>query len=444
MKALTIKKEEGDWMRKLLILALSLFVVTAFSGCSASSSNESGGENGSEKITIRFAWWGGQPRHDYTTKVIEMYEKENPNVNIEPEFANWDDYWKKLAPQAAANQLPDVIQMDMAYLSQYGEKGQLEDLTPYLDNGTIDTSSIPENNISGGKIKDSLYGLPAGVNVLSVISNDRLVKEAGIEMDSQTWTWDDYEKIALQLQEKLGVYGSNGMHPPDVFFPYYLRTQGERFYNQDGTGLAYTDDQFFIDYFERQLRLIDADASPTPDEQAQIKGMEDDFIVKGATGFTWNYSNQYLAFSQLTDDSLTINFPPEQETESALFLKPSMLFSIPKSSKVKEEAAKFIDYFVNNIEANKIIKGERGVPVSTEVSDAIKPELSESETKIVEYVESATQHASQADPPDPIGSAEVMKALKDVSDQILFKQIKPEEGAKKFREQANEILGRNK
>ncbi|GAA3329118.1 hypothetical protein GCM10020331_075860 [Ectobacillus funiculus] len=76
-----------------------------------------------EPITLRVSWWGGQPRHDYTMKVIEMYEKEHPNVKIEAEFANWDDYWKKLAPMAAANQLPDVIQMDLAYLSQYGEKG---------------------------------------------------------------------------------------------------------------------------------------------------------------------------------------------------------------------------------------------------------------------------------------------------------------------------------
>ncbi|GAA3329109.1 hypothetical protein GCM10020331_075810 [Ectobacillus funiculus] len=49
-------------------------------------------------------------------------KKEHPNVHIEAEFANWDDYWKKLAPMAAANQLPDVMQMDTAYLSQYGEK----------------------------------------------------------------------------------------------------------------------------------------------------------------------------------------------------------------------------------------------------------------------------------------------------------------------------------
>ncbi|GAA3329103.1 hypothetical protein GCM10020331_075780 [Ectobacillus funiculus] len=100
-----------------------------------------------------------------------------------------------------------------------------------------------------------------------------------------------------------------------------------------------------------------------------------------------------------------------------------MFFSVPKSSKHKEEAAKFIDFFTNSVEANKLIKGDRGVPVSAKVADAIKPELSEEAKKVFfEYVEQASQHASEADPPDPLGSAEVMKALKDVSDQILFKK----------------------
>ncbi|MDI5789880.1 extracellular solute-binding protein [Bacillus licheniformis] len=58
---------------------------------------------------------------------------------------------EKLAPMSAAGQLPDVIQMDMAYLSQYGKKGQLEDLTPYVKDGTINTESIDEKTIKGGK-----------------------------------------------------------------------------------------------------------------------------------------------------------------------------------------------------------------------------------------------------------------------------------------------------
>lgn len=156
-----------------------------------------------------------------------------------------------------------------------------------------------------------------------------------MSINQENWTWEDYEKLAYDLQEKAGVYGSNGMHPPDIFFPYYLRTKGERFYKEDGTGLAYQDDQLFVDYFER-LRLVKAKTSPTPDESAQIKGMEDDFIVKGKSAITWNYSNQYLGFARLTNSPLSLYLPPEQMKEKALTLKPSMLFSIPKSSEHKK------------------------------------------------------------------------------------------------------------
>ncbi|MED4810465.1 ABC transporter substrate-binding protein [Bacillus atrophaeus] len=427
-------------MKKAAIVFLTVVCAFVFSGCSSAGEEASGKK---EDITLRIAWWGGQPRHDYTTKVIELYEKKNPHIHIEAEFANWDDYWKKLAPMSAAGQLPDVIQMDTAYLSQYGKKGQLEDLTPYTKDGTIDVSSIKSNKMSGGMLDGKLYGFTLGVNVLSVIANDELLKETGVEIDSENWTWSDYEKLAYQVQEKTGVYGSNGMHPPDIFFPYYLRTKGERFYKEDGTGLAYQDDQLFVDYFERQVRLVNQKTSPTPDESAQIKGMEDDFIVKSKSAATWNYSNQYAAFAQLTDAPLSLYLPPEQMKEKALTLKPSMLFSVPKSSEHKKEAAKFIDFFINSEEANLLIKGERGVPVSDKVAEAIKPKLNEEETKIVEYVEAASKNISKADPPEPVGSAEVIKLLKDTSDQILYQKVTPEKAAKTFRKQANDILKRN-
>ncbi|MED4800197.1 ABC transporter substrate-binding protein [Bacillus atrophaeus] len=427
-------------MKKAAIVFLTIVCAFVFSGCSSAGEEASGKK---EDITLRIAWWGGQPRHNYTTKVIELYEKKNPHILIEAEFANWDDYWKKLAPMSAAGQLPDVIQMDTAYLSQYGKKGQLEDLTPYTKDGTIDVSSIKQNKMSGGMLDGKLYGFTLGVNVLSVIANDELLKETGVEIDSENWTWSDYEKLAYQVQEKTGVYGSNGMHPPDIFFPYYLRTKGERFYKEDGTGLAYQDDQLFVDYFERQVRLVNQKTSPTPDESAQIKGMEDDFIVKNKSAATWNYSNQYAAFAQLTDAPLSLNLPPEQMKEKALTLKPSMLFSVPKSSEHKKEAAKFIDFFINSEEANLLIKGERGVPVSDKVAEAIKPKLNEEETKIVEYVEAASKNISKADPPEPVGSAEVIKLLKDTSDQILYQKVTPEKAAKTFRKQANDILKRN-
>lgn len=434
-------------MKKIMLSLSSLMLAAGLAGCGEEASSGTSGEvkegGSQEDVTLRMAWWGGQPRHDYTMKVIEMYEEQNPHVNIEAEFANWDDYWKKLAPMAAANQLPDIIQMDTAYLTQYGEKGQLEDLAPYTEDGTINVDNIEESTLAGGKLGDSLYGFNLGSNVLSVITNDDMLAEAGVELNDESWTWEDFEKMAVDVQKATGKYGTNPMTTPDIFFRYYLRTKGEDFYNKEGNGLAYEDDQLFVDYFERQVRLINEKAFPTPDVAAQVKGLEDDFIVKGDAAMTWNYSNQYLGFAQLAEAPLSINLPPEQAENQALFLRPSMFFSMAKSSENKEEAAKFIDFWTNNEEANKLIKGERGVPVSTEMMEALKPELSEDEVKIFDYVQRASENVRAADPPDPLGSAEVMKALKDISDQILFEKISAEEGAKKFREQATEILSKN-
>lgn len=438
-------------MKKYLYSALSLVMALTVAGCGSGQSTETSGggtaENGDksqEQVTLRFAWWGGQPRHEYTLKVIEMYEKQHPNVNIEAEYANFPDYWKKLAPQAAANNLPDIISMDTAYFAQYGEKGQLEDLSPFTQDGTIDVSSINENALSSGVIDNKLYGFNVGVNAISVITDDEALKKAGLTPPKDDWTWDDFEKLALEAKGKAGTYGSNPMFPTDVFLPYYLRQHDQHMYSADGTSLGYSDDQLFVDYFKRQLRLVEAGAFPTPDVQAQIKGIEDEHIVKGTAPMTWNWSNQLVQFTEAGKRPLALHLPPGPAQKEGLFLKPSMFFSVAKSSKHKEEAAKFINFFVNDIEANKLIKGDRGVPVSSKVVEGIKSVLSPDQAKVVDYVSSVSENSSTISPMDPVGSAEVMKALKDISDEILFKKITPEEGAAKFRQQANEILAKNK
>ncbi|MBA4493781.1 ABC transporter substrate-binding protein [Paenactinomyces guangxiensis] len=428
-------------MRKVLLALLSLVVALSFTGCSGAQNAES---SDGESVTLRIAWWGGQPRHDYTLKVIEMYEKQNPHVKIEAEYANWDDYWKKLAPMAAAGQLPDIIQMDTSYFAQYAQKGQLADLTQYTKNGTIDVSSINENALSTGMYENKLLGFNLGVTALSVITDDEKLKQAGFDPPKPDWTWDDFEKMALGVKSKLNIYGTNGMHPPDVFFPYYLRTKGQHMYSEDGTSLGYSDDSLFVEYFKRQLRLVEAGAFPTPDVTAQIKGFEDEIIVRGKAPMTWNWSNQYVGYAQLVKQPLELHLPPGPGQKEGLFLKPSMFFSVAKNSKHKEEAAKFINFFVNDIEANKLIKGDRGVPVSSKVAEGIKPVLAPEQAKVFEYVDKVTKNSSPLSPMDPVGASEVMKALKDVSDQILFKKITPEEGAVKFRQQANKILARNK
>jgi multiple sugar transport system substrate-binding protein len=450
-------------MKKALTGIVMLALMISLIGCGSSkdkegsssapaSSSASSAPEGSptassgdkkDPVKLRVAWWGGQARHDYTLKVIELYQSLNPHVTIEPEYASFDDHWKKLAPNAAAGNLPDVIQMDISYLSQYGGRGQLEDLTPYTQNGTIDTSSISEASISGGKLGDQLFAMNLGSNALLAVIDKDMLEKAGGTMPSQDWTWDDFTKLGPIMKSQGKILMQDLRH--DVFFPFYLRSKGQHMYAADGKGLGYTDDQLFIDFYTMYQTWYNNGNLLSLDKLAQKKGTpEDGELELGNAVSTWGWSNQYILSSTVAKRPFEILPVPGWNENKALFLKPSMYFSISKNSKVKEEAAKFIDFWINDIEANKIIMGERGVPVSSKVKEALKPSLTPEQAKVFDYVAWAEQNSSQMDPPNPVGAVEVDKLLKDTAEQILYKKLTVEQGAAKFREEANKILSKNK
>lgn len=446
-------------MKKTLTALVSTAMLITAAGCGGSDKNDASGSSAApagstaavatkapekkDPVKIRIAWWGGQSRHDYTLKVIEMYKQQNPHVTIEAEYAPFDDYWKKLAPQAAANQLPDIIQMDLSYLTQYGGRDQLEDLTAYTKNGLLNVADVSENALSGGKVNGKLVAMNLGVNALTVMMDTNLVKKVGADVPKEGWTWDDLDKIAEKTKAAGKIMG--GMRH-DVFFPYYLRTQGTKMYAEDGTALGYADDKPFVEYFKRYQKWYDSGVLLTLDKEATKKGTpEEDEMVMGNSITSVQWSNQYLALATAAKrEGIELLPMPGPNTNKGMFLKPSMYFSITKNSKVKEEAAKFISFWINDIEANKIIKAERGIPVSSKVKEALKPNLSPNEAKVFDYVAWADKNSSPMDPPNPVGSIEVEKLLKDTSEQILYKKISVEDAAAKFRKEANAILAKNK
>lgn len=442
-------------MKRTLLLLLSLVMAVWLTACgsddnngatnnadandnaNANTNNEQVADD-AEEITLRIAWWGAQERHDATVEVIEMFQEQHPHIKFEPEYAGWDDYWQRLAPQAAANELPDIIQMDLSYISQYANNNQLADLTPFFGN-QIDISDFDENTISGGEVGDGIYGFNLGVNVLGFQYNPATLEEAGIDALPEDWTWDDYIEIADQVAEE-GLFFDTGMQP-DVFFDYYLRTNGARLYAEDGSGLGYDDDQLFIDFFEMLYSRVEAGSTPTPDYLAQISGPEDDPVVKGEGVGIWQWSNQFVGLEQVAGVPFDIHPMPGPNSSDGLFLKPSMFFSISENSDHKEAAAEFINFFVNDIEANKVLLGERGAPGSSAVKEALLPEVSDAMAKSFDYVDWAEDNSSPMGAPDPAEAGEIIGLLGTITEEISYGQISPSDAAEKFRSQAEQVFG---
>lgn len=430
-------------MKKWLLLVLSAIIVFSLAACNSNStsseSNSDSGASKDEKITLRMAWWGSDPRHDYTLKIIEMYEKQHPNVKIQPEYASWDDYWKKMAPQATANKLPDIIQMDLSYITQYANNNQLADLKPFLGK-EINTEDLSQDFLDGGKIGDKYYGLNGGVNALSYQYDPALLKKIGEDKIPDNWTWDDYIDMAKKAAKE-GLYFENGPGTaPDVSFNYYLRTNGKRLYSEEGTALGYDDDKLFVDFFKMYSDLVKEKAIQPPDASAQVKGLEDDPVVKQQSIGLIQWSNQFVGIQEASNRPLEMTNLPGPNADKGLFLKPSLFWSVAESSKHKAEAAKFIDFLTNDIEANKLMLGDRGVPGSPKVQEALLPLLTPSQKQVFNYVAWAGEHSSPYNGPDPTEAGEVINLLKNFADQMAYGVMKPEDAAKQFRQQAESIL----
>lgn len=403
------------------------------------------GQNGKE-VQLRIAWWGSQDRHDRTIKVIEMFEEKYPNATIQYEFSGWDGYWEKIAAQAAANSLPDVFQQDYQYLAQYARKGLLLDLNPYVEDGTLNLSDVDENSISGGRVDGKLYGINLGSNAPSIVYDPALFEKAGVPEPTADWTWEDYMNTARKLHEELGIYG-DGNFPCTYFhgLKHYVRQHGQKFYSDDGTKLGYEDDKLFEEFFTMELELVKEGVITMPAERLEVKSTEDEpIITERAAMASDTWSNMIVAMAKAANRPLKLAMLPKHkdQVQEGMYLKPSQFFSAAGNGENKEVAVKFIDYFTNDIEANKVLMAERGIPISAKVREALTPLLTDAQKEMFEYVDLVIENSSPIDPPDAPGHPEVDKLLKSLEEQILYEQITPAEAAVKFREEANKILAK--
>ncbi len=398
------------------------------------------------EVTLRVSWWGSQNRHDRTLEAIKLFEEKNPDINIEPEFLGWDGYWEKMAAQSAGKNLPDVWQQDYMYLMLYANRGLLLNMNSYVESNELDLTNVAETAISGGKIDGNLFGVNLGLNSPAVVYDPALFEKAGVELPSPDWTYEDYMSIARKLHDNLEIYGASRLPviPTTHGFGIYLRQFGKDIYNAEGTALGYEDDQFFIDYHAMELDLIKEGVIAPMDITSEITNVEEDLIVSKKVAMTDLWSNQIIALDSAAGRPLEMVVLPknQNQVQEGQFLKPSMFFSVTKYTENPDAAIKFVDFFTNDLEANKILMAERGVPISSKIRDGLKPELGDTQVKMFDYINLAAEHSSKISPPNPEGHNQVAVLYDNLHEMIAYEVITLEEAAKEFRTKANEILSK--
>jgi multiple sugar transport system substrate-binding protein len=407
-------------------------------------------------VTMAVTWWGSQARHDATIKVINMFQTAYPYISITYDFSSFPDYWTMNTTKAAGGNLPCVMQQDYAYYLQYIKDGLIIPLDPYIADGTIDLSKVSPDAISGGKGADGkLYALSLGTNSQSFVLDTDLFTKAGIAIPKPDWTWKDFEDINNELHTKLGIYGNAGtMDQPtivNIFMNAVYLSLGSGLFANDGKSLGFTatNSQPMVDLFSMLVRLQDAKAMPShAEEAANLPTLQNNAFVSGKAAMIFAHTNQVVALMTAAGaDRHVVLLPvprPVGSTKPAVYFKPSMFFSISSQCKSPKEAAMFINYFTNSVDANKILMAERGVPISSAVADALKANLTPAQVLGFDFLTSLVGNVSPIRPPDPAANNDIATNVLGplVMDPMMLHKITPEKAVEVYLTEANKLLAK--
>ena len=421
------------------------------SGNTVATTADNSGSAAAGNVSMTFTWWGNQIRNERTQAVLDLYSEQNPGVTFDTQPAEWNDYWTKLSTLAAGNSLPECLQMDYSYLAQYVAADLLVDLTPYVENGTLDVSNVSEGIQDASSIDGKMYAVCAGVNAPALFYNKTLLDSLGITV-KDNMTVDEFESIAREVYEKSGVKTDLPYSAGDNYLPYAMRAHGvTKLFNEDS--LNVTDAASLVPGFQiyedgvKDGWVIGADVhaelTSNSVEQSPLVYFSSE-ATQSWCGFFW--SNQLSAMVAAAPEGMEIGITtwPSENPQKSNFLKPSQFFAVSRDAGENEaEAVKVVNYLLNSEDANKILLGERGVPASSVVASAIAPLQDETAQVVTKYVNDVvTPNCSAISPAIPDGANEVYDYYNQLVDKILYGQMTAQEAAEDLFKMGNQIMSR--
>src|SRR5688500_14018822 len=416
-------------MRKMGTVAAAAAVVLSLSACGGGSPSQSADGT----VELRFSWWGSDKRAQVTQEAIKAFEAENPNIKIKPEYGDWSGYWDKLATQVAANDAPDIIQMDEKYITEYSSRGALLDLSKY----EIDTSKLDEATLKAGQSDDGLTGIPAGINAATILANPAVFKAAGVELpDDATWTWEDFERISAEVTAKSpkGTYGAAAYGTDEASLGVWLRQNGKSLYTEDGKlGFEPAD---IANWWGFLKQMSEGKAVPSASEvvEAEAAPLDQSGLATGKNGLAFWWSNQLPALEKASGSDLKIlRFPTKtgSSADAGLWYKASQFWSASSRTKHPEETAKFINFLANNVKPGQTPQADRGVYPTSEAPAAIEPTLTPAYVKVVKFIDQLKDELGEAPAPPPTGAGSIQEIIKRYTSEVLFERLSTEEAGKK-------------
>jgi multiple sugar transport system substrate-binding protein len=245
--------------RSIFLLGLIVFAIAAVLSAGFHASAPVSAAD-SVKVTF-WNYWNGT-NGEVIQALIERYNAEHPDAQIENVSIAWEELRFKLQLAVATGELPDMAAGDMAWMPFLAASGKPVPLNSYIEAAGLDLNDIFPALLNIDRYGDQYLGLPVSTNNLELFINDDLFKAAGLDPATPPKTWDELLQMASTCadpdkgvigMELYPVPGNEGM---TWQFQVYLWQAGGEFLNADNTAAAFNSEagrralQFWIDLID--------------------------------------------------------------------------------------------------------------------------------------------------------------------------------------------------
>ncbi|MEG0688107.1 MAG: extracellular solute-binding protein [Hungatella sp.] len=394
-----------------------------------------------DPVTLRFSWWGSDSRHQALLAVIEAYEKKNPNIRVEAEYQGYDGYYEKIMTTLSSNTAPDIIQLSKEWLPDIqGAKHYLADLSTL----PVDLTTLKDRLLEiAGTYKGEPNIFPCTIGGAVIYVNTDFAKTYGID-PSKSYTWDEIKTLGASIHEQdqdayLMTADADILNRLFVQ-PYLVQKTGKPIIDEETYAMNFTE----ADATAAFQNIVDLYATNTLEpfgDAATFAGQADqnNKWINGKIGMIVDYTGsapKYIASIDSTLDVMPLPVTADAKSSGVAY-SGDRGYAINDNSAHKEEAAKFLDFLMNDPESITICKTSIGYCPTKQSDDILIKAgvVSEIQKKGVEISEPNSYTNNMIS-----GNTELEVIRKDLIQEVVYGDITPEEAAKELMTQYQEIL----
>jgi multiple sugar transport system substrate-binding protein len=294
-----------------------------------------------DEVSIFWALYDGLTP-EYAQALEAAFEEANPDIDLNIVETPWNALHDKLITALGGGQAPDMSVIGTRWLFELMDMGVVEPIEGHLSKELLD--NIPES-IMEGKLNNVLYGLPFAIGPRLMIYRTDLIDKAPA-------TFEEMREAAIKVNNPPDVYGvgmSGAKYTELTEFAYYLYGNGGDFFEmtpEGAFGKCIVNNQAGVEALTFMNKLVNEDKVTQPSTLADTRDQTQEIFVSGKLGIM--LTGAFTA-GLLEQRGVKFGWAPapmphfEGKPATTLFITDTVVMF--KSSKNKEAAAKFLEFF---------------------------------------------------------------------------------------------------